>query len=90
MRLRDFLDRAATPPPLRRGAWSPYPVLVSAQTSFAIWTDVSEGEGKRPFSRTHSECESSFDTLVIVQVRNNQANEKHRVPDRICERIAAR
>ena len=40
--------------------------------------------------RTHSECESSFDSLVIVQVRNNQANEKHRVPDHVCERIAAR
>jgi hypothetical protein len=37
-----------------------------------------------------SECESPFDALVMVQVRNNQAKEKHRVPDHVCERIAAR
>jgi hypothetical protein len=40
--------------------------------------------------RTNSKCEPSFDALVMVQVRNNQANEKHRVPDHVCERIAAR
>ena len=51
MRLRDFFDRAATPPPAEEGssvkkdpkttiAWNPHPVLVCAQTTFAIWAHV--------------------------------------------------